>query len=129
MKVQRKAIRPNRAPAPSGAYSPGLLVDNWLFVSGQGPGGPSEEDRVGDSIEEQTEQALKNVEAILQAAGGSLVDVVSSTVHLSDISMFDRFNAVYERHFPDPKPARTTVGSSLTGGILVEVAVIARVSH
>lgn len=129
MNVQRKAIRPSTAPAPGGAYSPGLLVDGWVFVSGQGPGGPNEGDWAGDSIEEQTEQTLKNVEAILQAAGGSLVDVVSSTVHLSDISLFDRFNAVYEGHFRDPKPARTTVGSSLTGGILVEIAVIARVGH
>jgi 2-iminobutanoate/2-iminopropanoate deaminase len=71
---------------------------------------------------------LENVKLILEAAGASMADVVKATVHLSDLSLFPRYNTVYATYFPDPKPTRTTVGSQLLG-ILVEIDVIAYVGE
>jgi 2-iminobutanoate/2-iminopropanoate deaminase len=109
---------------PHGAYSPGLLVGDWVFVSGQGPYDPVTGALIGETIEEQTRQTLENIAGILAAGGASMADVVKSTVHLADLSMFSAYNAVYSTYFPDPKPVRTTVGSQLLG-ILVEIDVIA----
>ena len=78
------------------------------------------------SIEQQTEQTLRNIAVLLEAAGCSLDDAVSSLVHLSDLSLFSRFNDVYGPHFSDPKPVRTTVGADLLHGMLVEITVTAR---
>ena len=89
-----------------------------------GPWQPATRQVVGVTIEEQTTQTLQNLQAILEAAGLGLKDVVKTTVHLSDLSLFSRFNDVYSRFFPDPKPVRTTVGSQLLG-ILVEIDVVA----
>lgn len=125
--TERQVINPSGAPAPAGAYSPALLVDGWLFLSGQGPLDPASGEIVGTTIEEQTEQVLSNIEAVLAGAGATFADVVNSTVHLADIGLFEGFNRVYERILPDPKPTRTTVGSALAEGMLVEIAVIARV--
>jgi 2-iminobutanoate/2-iminopropanoate deaminase len=109
---------------PHGAYSPGLRVGDWVFVSGQGPYDPVTGALIGETIEEQTRQTLENIAGILAAGGASMADVVKSTVHLADLSMFSAYNAVYSTYFPDPKPVRTTVGSQLLG-ILVEIDVIA----
>jgi enamine deaminase RidA (YjgF/YER057c/UK114 family) len=79
---------------------------------------------VGETIEEQTAQTLENIRAILESAGLGMEDVVKATVHLADLSLFARFNEAYTRFFPDPKPVRTTVGSTLYG-ILVEIDVVA----
>jgi 2-iminobutanoate/2-iminopropanoate deaminase len=117
-------IVPNQ-PAPKSPYSAGITAGDLVFVSGQGPIDPQTGKIVGETIEEQVELTIKNVQRILQAAGCSLADVVKSTVHLLDIGDFDRFNAVYRRTFPEPYPARTTVQSVLWGGILVEIDVIA----
>jgi 2-iminobutanoate/2-iminopropanoate deaminase len=81
---------------------------------------------VGATIEEQTTRVLENIKAILAAGGGSMADVVKVAAHLSDLSMFERYNRVYATYFPDPKPTRTTVGSQLPG-ILVEIDAIAYV--
>ncbi len=78
----------------------------------------------GETIEEQTARTLENIKATLDAAGATMADVVKSTVHLSDLSLFQRYNAVYAQYFPDPKPVRTTIGSQLPG-ILVEIYVVA----
>ena len=79
---------------------------------------------MGETIEEQTRLTLENVKAVLEAGGAAMADVVKSTVHLSDLSLFDRYNQVYAEYFPDPKPVRTTVGSNLLG-IMVEIDVVA----
>jgi len=110
--------------SPAGAYSQGIRAGDFVFVSGQGPLDPATGQIVGETIEEQTERTLENVKAILEAAGATLADVVKSTVHLSDLSLFPRYNEVYSSYFPDPKPARTTVGSELLG-IMVEIDAIA----
>jgi 2-iminobutanoate/2-iminopropanoate deaminase len=112
-------------PAPAGPYSPALRVDDWVFLAGQGGADP-ETGKLGDTIEEQTEQTLRTIAALLEAAGCTLADVVSCLVHLSDLSLFERYNAVYAAHFPEPRPVRTTVGASLLHGMLVEITVTAR---
>ena len=112
--------------SPAGAYSQGIRAGDFVFVAGQGPLDPATGQVVGETIEEQTERTLENVKAILEAAGATLADVVKATVHLSDLELFPRYNEVYARYFPDPKPARTTVGSALLG-IMVEIDVIAYV--
>jgi 2-iminobutanoate/2-iminopropanoate deaminase len=124
--VGKQEIRTDEAAAPGGAYSQGLRAGDFVYVSGQGPIDPATGEIVGETIEEQTERTLENVKAILAAAGASMADVVKSTVHLSDLSLFPRYNEVYARYFPDPKPVRTTVGSDLLG-IMVEIDVVAYV--
>jgi 2-iminobutanoate/2-iminopropanoate deaminase len=111
---------------PQGAYSQGLRAGDFIFVSGQGPLNPDTGVIVGGSIEEQTAQTLDNIKAILEAGGGSMADVVKVSAHLSDLSLFPGYNQVYSSYFPDPKPARTTVGSQLMG-IMVEIDAIAYV--
>ncbi|MBA3708667.1 MAG: RidA family protein [Planctomycetes bacterium] len=123
--ASRRVIAPAGAAANTGAYSPGLVVGNLVFVSGQGPLDPVSGSIVGATIEEQTELTLRNVGAILAAAGASLADVVKSTVHIADMAQWSRFDAVYRRSFAAPFPTRTTVQSVLWGGILVEIDVIA----
>jgi 2-iminobutanoate/2-iminopropanoate deaminase len=115
-----------KGPNPIGPYSQGIRVGDFIFVSGQGPLDPSTGKVVGATIEEQTERVLDNIVAILEASGATMANVVKSTVHLSDLALFSRFNAIYATYFPDPKPARTTVGSQLPG-ILVEIDVVAYV--
>jgi len=124
--VGKQEIRTGGAAAPGGAYSQGIRAGDFVYVSGQGPIDPASGEVVGATIEEQTERTLENVKAILEAAGASMADAVKATVHLSDLALFDRYNEVYLRYFPDPKPVRTTVGSQLLG-IMVEIDVVAYV--
>ena len=111
---------------PGGAYSPGLRVGDLVFVSGQVPRDPATGKIVGETIEEQTEQVIKNIQAVLEAVGATLADVVKVSAYLIDLDLFDRYNSVYARYFPDPKPTRTTVGVQLKG-FMVEIDAIAYV--
>ena len=111
----------------TGAYSAGVLVDGWLYVSGQGPLNLKTGEVVRGTIEEETRLTLEHVGKVLQAAGCSFEDVVKCTCHLSDIQDFNRFNAVYAEFFKGIKPARTTVQSGLGGGIKVEIDAVAKV--
>lgn len=124
----RKSYSTESAPAPAGPYSQAIRAGDFIFVAGQGPFLPETRQLAGDTIEEQTARVLENIQAILQAAGASMSDVVKVTVHLSDLDLFKRFNDVYEGYFSDPTPVRTTVGSQLRG-FLVEVDVIAYVGE
>jgi len=124
--MPKQQLTTAKAPKPGGPYSQGLRAGDFIFVAGQGPTNPATGQKAGETIEEQTAQVLDSVKAILEAGGASMADVVKSTVHLSDLSLFGRFNKVYETYFPDPKPVRTTVGSQLPN-ILVEIDVIAYV--
>jgi 2-iminobutanoate/2-iminopropanoate deaminase len=108
---------------PVGAYSPGIVAEGrFAYVSGQGP----LRDGVvsGDTIQEQTRVALGNIAAVLASAGASLADVVRCGVFLADMADFHGMNDVYAEFFPDPLPARTTVGATLPG-ILVEIDCVA----
>jgi 2-iminobutanoate/2-iminopropanoate deaminase len=113
----------------TGAYSAGVLVDGWLYVSGHGPLDMRTGEVLHGSIEEEVRLTLKNVGKVLQAAGCGFEDVVKSTCHLSDIADFDRFNAAYAEFFSGVRPARTTVQSKLGGGMKVEIDVVARVPN
>lgn len=124
--MPKQQITTQSGASPIGAYSQGLRAGDFLFVSGQGPLDPVTGQIVGDSVEEQTARVLENIKAILEAGGATMADVVKVTAHLSDLSLFERYNKVYATYFPDPKPTRTTVGSQLLG-ILVEIDAIAYV--
>jgi 2-iminobutanoate/2-iminopropanoate deaminase len=123
--VPATLISSDKAAPVAGPYSPALEVDGWVFLAGQGGFNPAT-GTLGETIEEQTEQTLRNVSVLLEAAGCTPGDVVSTLVHLSDLDLFARYNDVYARHFPDPKPVRTTVGASLLHGMLIEITVTAR---
>lgn len=112
----------------TGAYSDGVLIDNFLFISGQASVDFTTSTFVLGTIEEETHRTLKNIKAIVEAAGSSLENVVKCTVHLSDIKEFDRYNKVYAQYFTGIKPARTTVQSVLAEGIKVEIDCIAKLS-
>ena len=120
----KQQISTTGSAAPGGSYSQGLRVGDFVFVAGQVPRNPATGEIQGDTIEEQTAQCLENVKAVLEAGGATMADVVKATVHLSDLSLFARYDKVYATYFPDPKPTRTTVGSQLAG-FLVEIDVIA----
>ena len=118
---ERDEIVTADAPRGTGAYSQAIRAGDLVFISGQGPLDPATLEVVGTTIEEQTEQTLRNVRAIAEAAGGSLRDVVKVSAFLSSIDLFPGFNATYERIFDTlPRPARTTTGAELRG-ILVEI--------
>jgi 2-iminobutanoate/2-iminopropanoate deaminase len=110
----------------TGAYSAGVLIDGWLYISGQGPLDLKSGEVVRGSIEEETRLTLSHIGRILEAAGMTFSDVVKCTCHLSDIASFDRFDKVYAEFFPGVKPARTTVQSVLGDGIKVEIDAVAR---
>jgi 2-iminobutanoate/2-iminopropanoate deaminase len=121
--TRTQEVHSDQAPAPAGPYSQAIAAGQLVFVSGQRPVDPVT-GALAVGVEAQSEQVLKNVAAILEAAGSSMGDVVKVTAHLADLGDFAIFNNVYTRHFRPPFPARTTVGSQLRG-ILVEVDVIA----
>ena len=126
--MPKQQIRTESGASPVGAYSQGLRVGDFIFVSGQGPLDPATGKIVGDTIEEQTSRVLDNIKAIIEAGGATMTDVVKVSAHLTDLSNFERYNKVYASYFPDPKPTRTTVGSQLLG-ILVEIDAIAYVGR
>jgi reactive intermediate/imine deaminase len=121
--MPKQPITSPNLPKPGGAYSPGLRAGDFVFVAGQVGRNP-QTGEIGATVEEQTAQTIENIRIILEAAGATLADVVKATVHLADMDLFDRYNAVYATYFPDPKPVRTTVGSHLHD-VLVEIDVIA----
>ena len=123
--LSKQAIRHPERQVSTGAYSDAIRVGPWVFVSGCDALDLSTKRLVGDSIEAQTEAALANVKAILEAAGFGMEDVVKCTAYLKRIEDFARFNAVYEKAFPDPRPARTTIEADVGEGLLVEVDAIA----
>ena len=117
-------IRTEHAPRGTGAYSQAIRAGDFLFISGQGPMDPETLEVRGETVEEQTEQTLRNLEALAAAAGGGLADVVKVSAFLSSIDLFPAFNATYERVFATlPRPARTTTGAELRN-ILVEIDAI-----
>lgn len=110
----------------TGAYSAGVLIDGWLYISGHGPLDLVTGEVRRGTIEEETRLTLEHIGKVLAAAGMTFEDVVKCTCHLSDINDFARFNAVYRTFFYGILPARTTVQSVLGDGIKVEIDAIAR---
>ncbi len=123
--MTRQAISTTGAPGALGPYSQAIVTDGFVFCSGQLGLDPASGD-LADGIEAQTDRALRNLSAVLDAAGCTLADVVKTTIFLADIGDFAAVNAVYASHMPDPPPARSTFAvGALPKGALVEIEVIA----
>ena len=122
------SISTEKAPAASGPYSQGVVVNGLLFASGQIALSPETGELVCSAIDEQADQVMKNVGALLTAAGTDFDHVVKTTCFLEDIADFAKFNAVYAKSFGEKLPARSAVGiDKLPKGALIEVEVIASV--
>lgn len=123
-------ISTQNAPSPSGHYSQAIVHENMVYVSGQLSIDPlTGEKRLG-SIEEQTEQALKNLSQILKAANSDIGQVIKTTVYVSDIELWDRVNTVYSRFFGKHRPARAVVPTrDLHFGFKIEIEAIAAVTN
>jgi 2-iminobutanoate/2-iminopropanoate deaminase len=125
--MTRQAISTGGAPAAIGPYSQGIAVDGFVFCSGQIGLDPASGELVPGGVEAQAERALRNLAAVLDAAGAAMADVVKTTIFLADMGDFDAVNAVYARHMPDPPPARSTFAvGALPKGALIEIEAIAR---
>jgi reactive intermediate/imine deaminase len=121
--ADKKAVFP-AGSNPAGPYSPGIIAGDTLYCAGQV--GRDKDGKYPAAFEDEVKQTLENVGAILTKAGYSFADAVSVQVHLTDIEMFDRMNKVYMTYFPEPRPARTTVGGvKLVGVARIEITVTA----
>ena len=128
--AEKEVIRTDRAPGPfQGApYNQAIRVGDLVFVAGQLGISLETGELAGPSIQEQTEQIMKNLGAILDAAGSGLDKLVKTTVFLLDLGDFAGMNEVYARHAGDHPPARSTIGiSALPSGALVEIEAVAHV--
>ena len=122
--ADKKIVMPPGAK-PGGNYSPGILIEGTLYISGQG--GEDATGKVPSDFDAEVKQSLANIGAVLQAAGMSPADVVSVQVYLTDGAKFPRMNAVYTSYFKDPRPTRTTVVvAQLLGPGNIEITVTAR---
>lgn len=122
--MARTEIRTDGAPAPGGDYSQGIQTGQFIFCAGQVGINPATGELAGPTIAEQTTQVLDNLTAVLAEAGATLADVVKVTAFLNDMSLFPDYDKVYRTYFPEPRPARSSVGVNL-GRFLVEIEAIA----
>lgn len=124
----KEIISTENAPGAIGPYSQAIKTGGMIFCSGQIPIDPATGEFVSDSVAEQTEQVLKNLNAVLEAAGAGLNNVVKTTVFLADMNDFVAMNEVYARFFSENKPARATVQAArLPRDAKVEIECIAAV--
>lgn len=123
----RKIVTTKAAPAAIGPYSQANIFGNLIFTSGQVPLDPGTGNIVGSNVEEQTEQVLKNVKAILEEAGSSMQNVLKTTVFIKDMNDFAAMNAVYAKYFTGGSfPSRSAVEvARLPKDVLVEIETIA----
>ena len=126
----REPIQTDRAPAAIGPYSQAIRAGGFVFVSGQIPIDPATGEFVKGGVAEQTEQVLKNLGAVLQAAGSGLDKVVKTTVFLADMKEFAQMNEVYAKFFTEAPPARATVAAAgLPRDARVEIEAVALLSE
>lgn len=124
--MTKKAVYSADAPAPIGPYSQAVRVGDWLLISGQIPVDPVNNEIAPGGIKAQTKQVLQNLQAILNAEGASLQNVVKTTIYLQDLDDFKAMNEVYAAYFTEPYPARATVEvAALPRGVLIEIEAIA----
>ena len=127
--MRRTIVETQGAPTPVGPYSQGVILDGWLWTSGQVALDPSTGQVVGRDAAAQADRTLQNIRAILEAGGSGLDHVVRATVYLTNMDDFAAVNAVYARYFPSAFPARVCVEvSRLPLGALVEIDVTARIA-
>jgi len=127
--IQRTVVSSPDAPKAMGAYSPAIRAGNLMFVSGQIPIDPATGELVDGDIAAQTEQVMRNITALLKAAGADFNNVVRTTVFLADMNDFAGMNGIYSKHIVDPPPARATVQvGRLPRDVKIEIDVIAVLS-
>ena len=129
--MKKSIIRTDNAPAAIGTYSQAVSVGNLVFLSGQIPLVPETMELISDDFREQAQQALQNLSAVAAAAGGSLTDLVTINIYLTDLDNFQFVNEVMEALFTEPFPARAAVGvAALPRGAAIEVeaTMVARAS-
>lgn len=122
----RKIISTNQAPAAVGPYSQAVVSHPFVFTSGQIPLDPATGALAPGGIEAETDQVLKNLKAVLEAAGTSLSRVIKTTVFLRDMNEFAAMNKIYASYFPSEPPARSTIQAILPKGASVEIEAVAR---
>ncbi|WP_432616925.1 RidA family protein [Butyricicoccus sp.] len=121
----KNVISTSNAPAAIGPYSQAIETDGYVFTSGQIPINPATGEVEGKTIEEQTEQVMKNIGALLEASGLTFANVVKTTCFLADLNDFAAFNAVYAKYFPNEAPARSCFAvAGLPKGAKLEVETI-----
>src|SRR5699024_11834408 len=124
-----KYVETKNATAAIGPYSQGIILNGIAFFSGQIPLSPETGEVVGTTIEEQTEQVMQNIKALLESQGAEFTDVVKTTCFLADMADFAAFNEIYAKYFTG-KPARSCVAvKALPKGVLCEVETIAAVKE
>jgi len=124
--ITRTVIRTEKAPKAIGPYSAGISTEGMIFASGSLGIDPATGEFVAGGVEEQTRRALRNLEQVLMAGGGSMKTVVKTTVFMQDLSEFGKMNAVYAEFFPADAPARSTIQvAALPKGGAVEIEAIA----
>ena len=127
--MKREVIATRKAPGAVGPYSQAIRLGDFVFTAGQLAFDPATGKLVEGGIEEQTRQVLRNIAAVLEAAGSSLARVVKTTVFLKDMGDFKAMNEVYAEFFANEPPARSTVAVDLALGALVEIDAIAIVPN
>ena len=120
----KKIIYTKSAPEPVGPYSQAILAGNYLYCSGQIAINPENNQYINSSIEEETNQVIKNIKAVLNEAGFDFGDVIKTTCFLDDMNNFSKFNEIYSKHFISA-PARSCVQAKLPKGAKVEIEVTA----
>jgi 2-iminobutanoate/2-iminopropanoate deaminase len=124
--MQKKVIQTNEAPQAIGPYSQAIQAGGFIFCSGQIALAANPETPIPDSVEEQTEQVMNNIEKVLLAAGSSFEKVVKTTIFLTHMEDFAKVNSIYGKRFPKNPPARSTVAvSGLPRGVKVEIECLA----
>lgn len=111
----------------TGSFSDGIIVNGFLFVSGQASVDFETSKFVLGTIEDETDRTMQNIKSIVESAGASMSDIVKCTVYLKDINDFDRYDKVYAGYFPSLKPSRSTVETGLGKNIKIEIDCIAKV--
>ena len=125
-----KKIQTNNAPTAVGHYSQGVVHNGLVFVSGQVATNPATGEKIVDSIEAQTKQALRNVEAVLLAAGSDLSHVLRMTIYVSGMEHWSAVNAAYAKVLGEHRPARAIIPvGAFGGGLLIEIEAIATVKN
>jgi 2-iminobutanoate/2-iminopropanoate deaminase len=126
--LNKKVIATKSAPKAIGPYSQAILIDKWLFISGQIPIDPVTNELIQGDIAKQTERVMENIKAIVENAGGTLNNIVKTTVYLKDLEEFPIVNETYAGYFPNDPPARAIVEvSRLPKDVKVEIDAIAKI--
>jgi endoribonuclease L-PSP len=126
----KNVVFTDKAPKPVGPYSQAVCVSGWLYISGQIPLDPATGNVIEGDFRAQVVRVLENLKAIVEAAGGSIDNVVKVTVYLRDMSKFAEFNEIYSRYFSVSPPARSVVGvANLPRGVELEIDAIAYVEQ